>query len=126
MAHEGLLGRILDYTDTTRFWIVVGALSIVFAFGYAYVVNRQSIARNEATLREHQVIVREQRAALAYLCRTVRLLDTGYVQQAAIARAEASDTNLPPSVRSLWRERLRVYQVIHVELSDTRACRQIE
>lgn len=91
-----------------------------------FAVNRAAINRNEVTIQQHQQIVRDQKSALIYLCRTVHLLDSGYVQQAAIAREAIRDPATPPSVRARWRERLTVYQTLHEELTDTRACRQIE
>jgi hypothetical protein len=92
----------------------------------AFGVNRAAINRNQATIQVHQRIVRQQRTVLTYLCRTVHLLDTGYLQQADIARQSLRDPSLPPSARARWRSRLQVYLTIHQELSDTRACRQIE
>ena len=92
----------------------------------AFAVNRAAINRNQATLRQHEQIAREQRAALTYLCHTVSLLDSGYVQQASIAREALRDGDLTAAERVRWRERLQVFQVLHEELSDRTACRQIE
>lgn len=109
----------------TFLWTIV-LLSTFISLGLAFFTNRAAINRNNMTLIEHQRIVNEQTQVLTYLCRTVALLDAGYVQQALIARESISDLSLPLSVRNRWRERLRIYTVIHNELADTKACRKIE
>lgn len=99
--------------------MVVPIVIALCVFAYAYASNRSEVSRNAE-------ILGNQRQALAYLCETVRVIDAIYVQTAALDQLFMKDRTLSTSVRQLIRERLRVLNTAHRELSNTRACVQIE
>lgn len=126
LPHEGRLGRFVAFADTTRFWVVLGALGLIFVFGYAFANNRTAVGQNNATIKQQTALIRDQRAALGFLCSTVQLLDAVYVQQIRIDQGFLRDKSLSVSVRDRIRDRIAITEAAHLELSDTRPCRRVE
>ena len=111
--------RLLEIVDTTRFWAIVFLAGLVLFTVYAYQDSRAQITHNEESIAV-------QRQTLAYLCETVRVIDVIFLQTAVLDRQFARDRTLSKSVRATIVQRLRVLETAHAELSDTRACHQIE
>ena len=111
--------RLLEIVDTTRFWASTALLVFLLTGVFYYADTRREAQRNAEQLAA-------QRQTLAYLCETVRVIDVIFLQTAVLDRQFVRDRTLSRSVRATIVQRLRVLETAHQELSDTRACRQVE
>lgn len=111
--------RIASVVDTRDFWVVVAIIGVLSVFAYSYANGRADTARNK------EAIV-QQASALSYLCETVRILDSVYVQTIAVDAQIIASGDLPASVVKLLHRRIDVLQAAHFELADTRACKDVE
>lgn len=111
--------KILEFTDTLTFWLLVFLVSVIAVFAYAWTNNRQTVATDSALLREQQT-------QLSYLCETIAVLDQLTVQEKRLTKETLNDPNLPLSMQVYLSKQLTLFETTHLELEQSRGCRIIE
>ena len=113
------MSRLIRAMDTTTFWIAVFVLSLLFVFAYAFVVNRDAVARNST------VITRLEQQ-LVQLCNTIRVQDAAIVHESRISVETMERWDVPLWATEYLANRNLALDIVHYELANSPVCRQIE